>query len=203
MTTFLLDRNFQRVYFRTLRKQINTRIRILSSNFIVYKIFYYNILKSSKNIAVFLSFDGEIDTYFLIKKLWKENYNVYVPIVCPENDKNLKFIKYNPYSTLKLNRFNIFEPIFNINHCISIYDLDLIFVPLVAFDKLGYRLGMGGGFYDRMLKDYKVFQNFFPVGLAFDCQYTDQKIDSRSWDVALPAILTPSKFWIFKNYQEN
>ncbi|ADO10697.1 Uncharacterized protein ygfA [Pantoea vagans C9-1] len=66
-------------------------------------------------------------------------------------------------------------------------------VPLVAFDQHGQRLGMGGGFYDRTLQNWRQ-HGFLPVGLAHDCQQVDS-LPVAEWDVPLPAVMTPSKLW--------
>jgi 5-formyltetrahydrofolate cyclo-ligase len=74
--------------------------------------------------------------------------------------------------------------------------MDLIFMPLVGFDKNKNRLGMGGGFYDKTLsfklksKNYQVPKLF---GLAFDCQEVDY-LDSKPWDVPVDGIVTPTRF---------
>ncbi|AAO27087.1 5-formyltetrahydrofolate cyclo-ligase [Buchnera aphidicola str. Bp (Baizongia pistaciae)] len=189
-------RDFQRKYFRKLRKKINNKIREQLAISISKKIFYCNILDSVKNIAIFCSFDGEIDTYPLILKLWRQNYNVYLPIINYNYKKILGFMKYLPNTSLIKNRFNILEPVFDRKNFIQSDDLDIMFVPLVAFDEFGYRLGMGGGFYDRILINYDIKKSFFPIGLAFDCQFS-KNINIKYWDVALPVIITPKKFWIW------
>ncbi|MDO7653149.1 MAG: 5-formyltetrahydrofolate cyclo-ligase, partial [Porticoccus sp.] len=65
--------------------------------------------------------------------------------------------------------------------------LDLILLPLVAFDHRGNRLGMGGGFYDRTLARQKNFTRL--IGLAQSCQETDS-IAHQPWDITLHAIVT-------------
>ena len=56
------------------------------------------------------------------------------------------------------NKFGIWEPKLNVQNVLPLDELDILFTPLVAFDKQGNRLGMGGGFYDRTLQNW---QNFF------------------------------------------
>lgn len=85
------------------------------------------------------------------------------------------------------NRFAITEPLLDIRHIVPINELDIIFTPLVAFDKQGNRLGMGGGFYDRTLQNWQQ-QSFIPVGLAHRCQEVDE-LPVESWDIPLFAVL--------------
>ena len=89
------------------------------------------------------------------------------------------------------NRFNIIEPL-AIGMPANIRHFDLILVPLVAFDRNGNRLGMGGGFYDRAL----AFKNHNSslrrprlIGVAHHFQEVDE-INPQPWDVRLDAILT-------------
>lgn len=64
----------------------------------------------------------------------------------------------------------------------------MMFIPLVAFDEKGERLGMGGGFYDRTLAGWQK-KGFYPVGLAHDCQQVDE-LPAAQWDVPLPGSRT-------------
>ncbi|MGD4317440.1 5-formyltetrahydrofolate cyclo-ligase, partial [Xanthomonas citri pv. citri] len=75
--------------------------------------------------------------------------------------------------------------------------LDVLFMPLVAADKIGNRIGMGGGYYDRTLAKAK--NKPLKIGWAYDFQLVD-KLDSNPWDIKLDALITPSKLWIFRRY---
>ncbi|XBC38559.1 MAG: 5-formyltetrahydrofolate cyclo-ligase [Buchnera aphidicola (Melaphis rhois)] len=189
---FVIDRTFQRAYFRMLRKKIGIKEQKISSLKISDKIFNCKLLCSCKNVAVFISFDGEIDTSQLISELWKKKYNVFLPIIDSIFNKTLFFSQYFPNTRLQLNKFNIFEPIIRKEVVVSCQEMDVIMVPLVAFDIFGYRLGMGGGFYDKILNSYK--NKFFPVGLAYDFQLVN-KIIPKPWEIPLPAVFTPNKLW--------
>ena len=85
------------------------------------------------------------------------------------------------------NQFGILEPPLNVQEILPTEKLDIIFTPLVAFDKQGNRLGMGGGFYDRTLQDWRS-KNFIPVGLAHQCQQIEA-LPVESWDIPLFDIL--------------
>ncbi|XBC39088.1 MAG: 5-formyltetrahydrofolate cyclo-ligase [Buchnera aphidicola (Nurudea shiraii)] len=191
-----LSRNIQRTYFRGLRKKLTLREKIffsykISNIVLCSKIFYF-----CKNIAIFLPFDGEIDTNILVSELWKLKYNIFLPVVYSYHKKILLFSKYCPNTCFVSNRYNILEPISNSEDYLSCCNMDIIFFPLVAFDRLGYRLGMGGGFYDNILHNWRS-KNFLPIGLAYDFQLAN-KIIPAPWETFLPAIFTPTKFWIWK-----
>ncbi|MCT8249615.1 5-formyltetrahydrofolate cyclo-ligase [Proteus faecis] len=152
-------------------------------------------IKHAQTIALFLSFDGEIDTSPLISQLWALNKQVCLPVLHPFHRHHLLFLRYTPSTVLVKNRFNISEPPLNVNMVIPISDIDIIFTPLVAFDALGQRLGMGGGFYDRTLENWQQ-KSFYPMGLAHTCQQV-KYLPTATWDVPLPEIITPTKVWHF------
>lgn len=152
-------------------------------------------IKQAQTIALFLSFDGEIDTSPLISQLWALNKQVCLPVLHPFHRHHLLFLRYTPSTVLVKNRFNISEPPLNVNMVIPIADIDIIFTPLVAFDAQGQRLGMGGGFYDRTLENWQQ-KSFYPMGLAHTCQQVDS-LPTADWDVPLPEIITSEKRWHF------
>lgn len=189
----MLIRQNIRLYIRNIRNKLIYYEKEKASIEIAQHIFQYKMMNKVKDVALFLSFDGEISTESLIIKLWEKNINVYLPALDKYNVKNLLFVKYNENTSLQLNKLNFFEPINIIDSTILPNKLDLIFVPLVAFNKKGYRLGMGGGFYDFVLKDWKK-NNFLPIGLAYNFQFVSY-FPVFSWDISLPVIITPTILW--------
>ena len=143
--------------------------------------------RQAKNIALYFSFDGEISTKALIQSLWMQNKNVYLPVLHPFTKHHLLFLRYLPDTPMKQNQFGIWEPKLNVQNVLPLNELDILFTPLVAFDKQGNRLGMGGGFYDRMLQNWQN-KSFIPVGLAHQCQQVEN-LPTEHWDVPLFDIL--------------
>ena len=78
---------------------------------------------------------------------------------------------------------------------------DLILIPLLAYDDFGYRLGYGGGFYDRTILNFKqnVTKKIFTVGLAFSCQKYSGKLPIDKNDEKIDSILTEKGFQFFDN----
>ena len=140
----------------------------------------------AKNIALYLAFDGEISTKPLINQLWQQGKHVYLPVLHPFVHGHVLFLRYLPDTPMKANKFGILEPYLNVKSVLPIEQLDIIFTPLVAFDKLGNRLGMGGGFYDRTLQNSQ--RRFITVGLAHQCQQVEA-LPIESWDIPLEQIL--------------
>lgn len=143
--------------------------------------------RNAQHIALYLSFDGEISTEKLIKTLWAQGKQVYLPVLHPFNPNHLLFLRYLPDTPMLKNKFGIWEPKLNVQSVLPLEELDILFTPLIAFDKQGNRLGMGGGFYDRTLQHWQK-SSFIPVGLAHQCQQVEQ-LPTEAWDVPLHQIL--------------
>ena len=143
--------------------------------------------RNAQHIALYVSFDGEISTDKLIKTLWAQDKYVYLPVLHPFNPNHLLFLRYLPETPMLKNKFGICEPKLNVQNVLPLKELDILFTPLVAFDKQGNRLGMGGGFYDRTLQNWRN-SSFIPVGLAHQCQQVEQ-LPTEVWDVPLHQIL--------------
>lgn len=141
----------------------------------------------AQHIALYLAVDGEIATQPLIEQLWQQGKNVYLPVLHPFCKGHLLFLRYLPDTLMKQNKYGIFEPHLNVQNVIPLEQLDVIFTPLVVFDKQGNRLGMGGGFYDRTLQHWQQ-KHFIPIGLAHQCQQVDT-LPVESWDMPLERIL--------------
>ncbi len=149
-------------------------------------------VQQAEKISVTLAHDGEIDTLKFIEWCWENKKNIYLPVVHPFHKGHLLFLQYSPETKMVLNRYGIIEPKLDQLHTCPVTDLDLVFTPLVAFDRQGNRIGMGGGYYDRMLAPwFKDKSGPYPIGLAHDCQQVEQ-LPVEEWDVPLPEIITPS-----------
>lgn len=145
------------------------------------------------SVALFLSFDGELDTRPLIEQLWRAGKRIYLPVLHPFSSGNLLFLHYHPQSELVVNRLKIQEPKLDVRDVLPLSELDVLITPLVAFDSQGQRLGMGGGFYDRTLQNWQRY-GVQPVGYAHDCQQVE-RLPVEQWDIPLPAVVTPSQTW--------
>ena len=183
-----------------IRQQIRERRRALSAEqqqrFALQaaeRMMAYPPVVLAHTVALFLSFDGELYTQPLIAQLWRAGKRVYLPVLHPFSPGNLLFLHYHPQSQLIFNRLKIYEPRLDVRDVLPLAELDVLITPLVAFDASGQRLGMGGGFYDRTLQNWRQYR-LQPVGYAHDCQQVDT-LPSEQWDIPLPAVITPGKTW--------
>lgn len=146
---------------------------------------------------MYLPFDGETGTAALALAACRRGIRVYVPIVIDKRHGRLGF--YPLRAETRRGAFGIRIPRRR-GIAIASRWFDLIVVPLVGIDTAGYRLGMGGGFYDRALafrRRRSTWKGPQVVGLAFDGQRTDTVYPEPS-DVRLDSLATESGLHHFK-----
>lgn len=188
-----IQRQQIRKAIRQARRQLSPEQQQYAAEQVMHNALKHPKINQASHIALFLSFDGEIDTAPFIRALWAQGKQVYLPVLHPFSPHHLLFLHYHPDSQLVKNRFNIDEPPLDVRDVLPPEKLDVMLIPLVAFDTFGQRLGMGGGFYDRTLADWQQ-TGFYPIGLAHDCQLVE-KLPVAHWDIPLPEIITPKKIW--------
>ena len=193
----------QKISRTEIRKKVRESRRSLSPSFqnkaeknLTINFSQHIKLPKNAKVGVYLSNDGELKTNQLIHKFREKNHSTYLPIIHPFNRATLLFQKYEENSPMVANRYAILEPKLNCSQICPLPELDILLMPLVAFDEQGNRLGMGGGYYDRTLAKHYAEQREKPklIGLAHDCQKVES-LPIEAWDVPLQQILTPTKFY--------
>lgn len=149
------------------------------------------IFRYSKRIGCYLANDGEIDPAIVLAIAEAAGKSCFLPVLHPLKVNRLHFARCRPGDTMKPNRFGIPEPSLSTAQLSPPWSLDLILLPLVAFDTQGNRLGMGGGFYDHTLTFTSNHRRGRPrlLGLAHSFQQVDN-IQPKSWDIRLQGIIT-------------
>lgn len=175
----LLSRQHIRQQIRDRRRALSPEQQRLFAQQAAERMMAWPPVVLAHNVALFLSFDGELDTQPLIDQLWRAGKRVYLPVLHPFSPGNLLFLHYHPQSQLIVNRLKIREPKLDVRDVLPLAELDVLVTPLVAFDVSGQRLGMGGGFYDRTLQNWQQYR-LQPVGYAHDCQQVDS-LPSEEW----------------------
>lgn len=145
-------------------------------------------------IHIFLPIEKqrEVDTRLIISTLRKDFApNIYLPKSYQAG--KLTHHVYEPETKLVVNRWGVPEPE-NVEVSFPASTFDLVFVPLLAFDKRGYRVGYGGGYYDRFLSECR--SSCLKVGLSF-FEPVDEILDVNEFDIKLNHCITPNKIWTF------
>ena len=137
-------------------------------------------------VAGFLAIGDEIDPTPLMQRLLDEGYRLCLPVM-EGKGKPLVFRAWAPGEPLAETTWGIREPLPEA----PVLDPDIVLGPLLAFDAAGYRLGYGGGFYDRTLARLRALMPVVSIGIAFDEQRVDA-VPHLDYDERLDWILTPS-----------
>jgi 5-formyltetrahydrofolate cyclo-ligase len=126
--------------------------------------------KDLNTVLVYLPLPGEVDTWPLVHELWKRGARTLAPC-CRDCTGELDFFEFQAIQDLSPGRFGILEPDRQTCAQRSPEDSDAVLVPALAFDRDGFRLGFGGGYYDRLLS--RLGPNMLTIGLGFDFQLVD------------------------------
>jgi 5-formyltetrahydrofolate cyclo-ligase len=156
------------------------------------------LFRRAKHISLYLPTDGEIDPRVLLRAAQRRGKATYLPVLSAWPRTKMVFQRIRPGEKLQPNRFRILEPRANLARQRKVWTLDLVLLPLVGFDDVGGRLGMGGGFYDRSLAYLarrKTWRKPTLLGLAHECQKVE-RLAQASWDVPLQGTVT-DRAWYF------
>ncbi|MCP4272501.1 MAG: 5-formyltetrahydrofolate cyclo-ligase [Gammaproteobacteria bacterium] len=174
---------------RSMRQEL-TEVQLQEADIQLAQQFELHFSREKFNTAgIYLQNDNELGTEHLIRLLFQSNCKVYLPVISDYSNNQMEFVHYQQQSQMQTNRFGIPEPADGEN--ISVDQLDIIFLPLTAFDLRGHRLGMGGGFYDRALAKVSGEKPIL-VGLAYDFQELPT-CPAESFDHSLQMIMTPNR----------
>lgn len=178
----MINKSNIRKHFLTKRSLLSAQEVKHLSREIYRQILSTTLINEKIIIASYFAVSNEAN----LNPLLAEYNNIYLPII--QANHTMLFSKYNSHQELVKNKYGIPEP--NCIQVISAHEIDICFVPLVAFNRQGVRLGMGGGYYDRYFENNK--DNKKPtklVGIAYDFQESDT-IKAQSWDIPLDIIIT-------------
>ncbi|WP_391116061.1 5-formyltetrahydrofolate cyclo-ligase [Psychrobacillus sp. L3] len=138
-------------------------------------------------IGVTISAFPEVDTERIIKRLWEMGKTVVVP-KCSPKERTMTFYKLENFNQLETVYMQLLEP----NPLLTTYiypnSIDLLVVPGIVYDSFGYRIGYGGGYYDRFLSEY----NGQTISLAFDFQVCEV-VERDNFDLPVNKIITNSQ----------
>lgn len=155
------------------RKFISTKSLLISKKLIVFL-----NKKKIKNIVSYKPINNEAQPSYL---LLSNKYNVFFTKMCGD------FLRVARSSCFKKHKFSVLEP-FCATYAFK-KQIDAFLVPALLFDKRGYRIGYGMGFYDKLLQNTKALK----IGIGFDFQIKNFYIQEDKFDVALDYIITEKR----------
>jgi 5-formyltetrahydrofolate cyclo-ligase len=194
----LLPRPQLRRMLRKARRALTPSQQRQAARGLYKQLAQHPLFRRAKHISLYLPTDGEIDPRVLLRAAQRRGKATYLPVLSAWPRTKMVFQRIRPGEKLKPNRFRILEPRHNLARQRKVWALDLVLLPLVGFDDVGGRLGMGGGFYDRSLAYLARRKNWRKptlLGLAHECQKVE-RLAQASWDVPLLGTVT-DKAWYF------
>jgi len=155
---------------------------IEKGNLVKEKLFSLEEYKKAKTVMFFVSFRKEAYTQDMIKEALKDKI-VVVPKV-----KKFELIpcRIKDFLELATGYSGVLEPV-RIDE-VDLNDIDIVLVPGIAFDKRGYRIGYGKGYYDNFLKNVRALK----IGLCMDFQIVDN-IPEKEWDVKMDVVVSEDR----------
>ena len=182
-----MDKKLLRSQIRKALQTIDPEQFQLSSLHIKEKFFREPSIIEGNTIAITISNKQEIDTKEIIENLWKLKKKVVVP-KCNPVDRTMNFYEIENFHQLENVYMDLQEPKPESTRLVHPESIDCIIVPGIVFDNKGYRIGYGGGYYDRYLT--KV--NGKSIALAFNTQITEN-VPAESYDIPVDVIITETK----------
>ena len=176
---------------KTSLEQLTDEQRVDYTKQISRQLFNLSEWKQAKIIGITISIPPEVPTLHIIEQAWSEGKEVAIPKCNPEN-KTMQFKKITSFEQLESVYSGLLEPV---EHTLKVmpYEINLLIVPGLAFTRDGYRLGFGGGYYDRFLSGY----NGSTASLAFECQLMD-KVPTELHDIPVHQVVTMDK--VYRTY---
>ena len=156
---------------------------------LLYRVRALPWFKNAHRIGFYVASDGEINPAALVADALRDERACFLPVLPPCAIRTLRFAPYNAATALIARRYGISAPS-TPGH--AGWRMDVVFAPLVAFDRAGRRLGRGGGYYDRAFASRPGRPRPLLVGLAHAFQEVAE-LPHRDHDVRLDIVVTPDE----------
>lgn len=192
-----------RKQLRTRRRQLTVRQRQQASDDTLSVLRQQRLITAGRRVAVYWPFDGELDTTPIIIHAWSVRAQILLPVVSVLDKLRLGFAPLNPETDLKLDRYGIPTPQSSPGSVLTVQQIDLILLPLVAFDRHGSRLGMGAGHYDATvgyLRGRCCWRRPRLIGVGYSFQEVES-VPLDAWDLVMHGVVTDKEFIEVKSRQ--
>ena len=183
----VLDKKTLRTEMLEKRAQLKANEILSKSEEIKNKLFQLEEFENANFIFSFISFKDEIHTHDIIKDTINMGKKIGVPVTI-KNPRKLLVSEVKDFDNeLEIGPYDILAPKKEFERIIDPKLVDLVLVPGLAFDEYGFRLGYGGGYYDRFFTEIE--KNVPKIGLCFNIQIID-KVPINSYDIPVDYIIT-------------
>ncbi len=179
------DKREIRKRIMALRNAMPLEAIAAKSSAIVRRLTELREIRESSTLMVYLSFGSEVVTDGLIDWGWEAGKRIVVPFCHPES-REMTPCLLGGFAELETGHYGIREPKADSLRVVSPGEIDAVLVPAVAFDRQGYRVGYGGGYYDRFLPKVP---RAAKIGAVFACQIVPEVPRDR-YDVQADRVVT-------------
>ena len=183
-----LEKKSIRAKLLNLRANLSASTQDAAAQKILPALEQHTFFNQAQHIAVYHAINSELDLSVVIKQIWQQNKQCYLPYI-DGKDIAMQFAHYDKSTPLAKSKCNTIQP--RNPSCINLEKLDLILVPGVGFTHYGVRLGMGGGCYDKALAhcmDKDVNLRPYLCGIAYSVQMQG-RLPSDIHDVAMDKVI--------------
>ncbi len=184
----VVERQQLRRLLRQQRRALSPAEQARAAKNLYLQVCQHPWFRRARQLAFYQANDGEISPHWLLEEALRRKKKVYLPVIAARGTPRMCFQQINSTTRWQRNRYGIVEPVADVRWQTPVWALDLVCMPLVGFDALGGRLGMGGGYYDRCLA-----ASGMPLpallGLAHGCQQVE-RIPLQAWDMPLDAVVS-------------
>lgn len=175
------------------REELSHEERNQAARMVCQWITEHAAFKRGRTILFYMPFRGEMDVRPAMEAAWKRDKCVVLPRAEPHS-KSMTFWRIDHFLQLETGAYGIQEPLEREEARIEADELDLIIVPGVAFDPKGYRLGYGGGYYDRFFANNK---KAFRLGVGYPFQLVSTVYPEKH-DQPLHGLITSEQKIVFR-----
>lgn len=187
----LLEKGKIRKVIRAINEKSALTERKIWDDRIAASLISFPIVADAQTVCIYVSLPEEVDTGKIMEELFRQKKTVIVPKIFPH--KRLKLFQIQSLTDLEPGVFNIPEPGLTCTEIDSSV-IDLFIIPGVAFDRYGYRLGRGMGYYDRLLIDTWIPK----IGLSYSFQLIP-RLPHAPYDIPMDVIVTEKEIIRIKN----
>lgn len=183
----MMNKEILRTELKNERRALTHPEIVKMSREIEKRLFTLDEINNANSIMVYNAAFNEPRTIRITRRLLDSNKRVFVPITNTE-EKKITPSEILPDDEFKIGAFGILEP--ELQRPVDKNELDVVILPGMGFDKSGNRMGFGGGYYDRFLRDFNVIK----IGVCYSFQVVD-KIPVQSTDVPVDIVITENEIY--------
>ncbi len=172
-----------------LRSELKAKRKNISNKALIDKAICRNLIncdfyKNAKTVLFYAALDDEINIDLCIDSAISQGKRAALP-ACTDKSGNMKFYYVNTLADLKNGYFGLREPDAQICREVTDFSDSICIVPALSYDRNGYRLGYGKGYYDKFLQNY----SFISVGLCYN-ELVKDNLPIGKYDVPVNYIIT-------------